>query len=77
MKREEEGKVDACKESWKRWLADFVAENENIDRDSKSDTIICCDCDKNVNKNNYVRHRSINGCKNIDPRISLRYWKNQ
>ena len=60
---------------WKQWVKGYVEEiNEIIKTNPQGLHIVCDDCGKNVTKQSYLRHRTVNGCPNINPRIKLFNW---
>ena len=60
---------------WKQWLTGFTAEvNEVIKNHPRGLHIVCEDCGKNVSKQSYLRHRTVNGCSNFNPRIKFFNW---
>ena len=74
----EKSKSDLQKEKkllWKQWLKGYTEEiNEIIKNNPRGLHIQCVDCFKNVSKQSYMRHRTINGCAKINPRIKFFNW---
>ena len=61
--------------AWKQWVKGYTAEiNEIIKNNPKGLHIICEDCEKKVSKASYLRHRTVNGCSKMNPRIRLFNW---
>ena len=62
---------------WKQWLKGYTEEiNEIIYNNPQGLHIKCDDCNKNVAKQSYLRHRTINGCSSINPKIKFYNWCN-
>ena len=56
--------------AWKQWVKGYTAEiNEIIKNNPKGLHIECEDCEKKVSKASYLRHRTVNGCSKMNPRI--------
>ena len=74
----ETNKSDKQKETkllWKQWMKGYTEEiNEIIHDNPKGLHIKCADCQKNVAKQSYLRHRTVNGCPSINPKIKLYNW---
>ena len=60
---------------WKQWVKGYTEEiNDIIKNNPRGLHIVCEDCDKKVAKPSYLRHRTVNGCTKINPRIKLFNW---
>ena len=74
----ETSKADKQKElriMWKQWLKGYTEEiNEIIKNNPRGLHIKCDDCNKNVAKQSYLRHRTVNGCASINPKIKFYNW---
>jgi hypothetical protein len=63
------------KVAWKQWVKGYTAEiNEIIKNNPKGLHIVCEDCKKNVAKQSYLRHRTVNGCSKMNQRIRFFNW---
>ena len=63
------------KDSWKCWLERYINENTDLVSSASGPTLECTDCSKTISKLTFVNHRTKNGCRNINPKIRLKYWK--
>ena len=61
--------------AWKQWVKGYTAEiNDIIKNNPKGLHITCEDCQKKVSKASYLRHRTVNGCPQMNPRIRFFNW---
>ena len=71
----ENGAQKEMKIMWKQWLKGYTEEiNEIICNNPRGLHIKCDDCNKNVAKQSYLRHRTVNGCASINPKIKFYNW---
>lgn len=65
------------KTMWKQWLKGYTEEvNEVIHDNPKGLHIKCDDCKKTISKQSYLRHRTVNGCPQMNPKIKFYNWCN-
>ena len=68
-------KQKQMKTMWKQWVKGYTEEiNEVIHDNPKGLHIKCDDCKKNIAKQSYLRHRTVNGCPNMNPKIKFYNW---
>ena len=66
----------SVKDSWNEYKAALVEKvNREIRKNKGLSEILCEQCEKMVKIKSYLAHKTVNGCKNIDPNIRLYKYK--
>ena len=62
------------KQDWRRYIQGLKNElNKELSKDPLADKLTCSRCEKLVTRAGYVRHNTLQGCKNMNPQVK---WGN-
>ena len=67
--------VKKKKAMWKGWVNGYIAEvNDTIKNNPRGNTFGCPDCEKNIAKKSYLRHRTVDGCSKLNSLLKFYNW---
>ena len=59
---------------WQEWVKHYKMQTENLIKKSRKPELKCPECEVNVSKSSFLKHRTERGCINIDPKLKMGNW---
>jgi len=69
--------IDAKKHrrnDWQEWVKNYKIQTEKMIKKSKKKEIKCPECEENILKQSFIKHRTERGCMNLDPKLRMGNW---
>ena len=59
---------------WQEWVKNYKMQTENLIKKARKTELKCPECEENISKSSFLKHRTERGCINLDPKLKMGNW---